>query len=252
MLMKILNCCLFLLLYFSPQSILAEDPPPPPTKIALAGEKAMYIVVEPYLQKIEQELNIKLEVNLNDEKTAVQNVIQGLADVAMISTELKTLLQGTGINPESMGELKIIESSIIFIVNQNNKVRSISGDDVKSILYGSFINWKSLGGDDMEILVVTDPRGTGIRSFIENSFLASPISIPVKQMVSSDQIIEVVERVENAVGMIDEMFLTSNVRALNMTHRIKHPLIFAFRAKRSDSISRFISAINKIKFTQRD
>jgi len=53
---------------------------------------------------------------------------------------------------------------VAVIVNQNNKVRSLTNDQLKGIYAGQITNWKSIGGQDHSITLYTRDESSGTRS----------------------------------------------------------------------------------------
>lgn len=219
--------------------------------LTIDGSASVFSVLRPHLSFLEQETSIDIELVSSNSISGINNLIEDKIDVAMISTTLKFLEEANPkIKQYGLKEIKIADSVIAFVVNNKNKVRSITLDDVKSILYGSYNNWSKIGGDNQEILIVAEYPGSGVRNFIENNFLSKKIDVDIKQMNSQKQVVEIVEKTDNALGIIDYSFVNNNIRALNFERNISHPLVLVYKSKNEQALIKLMKAINKINFNQ--
>ena len=62
-----------------------------------------------------------------------------------------------------MKETIIAYDGIVVVTHPSNKVKDLTMEQVKQIFTGEVTNWKELGGDDMEIVVVSREDGSGSR-----------------------------------------------------------------------------------------
>ena len=76
----------------------------------------------------------------------------------MSSRDLKEEEIASGLN-----EVVIAYDGIVVVTHPSNKVKDLTMEQVKQIFTGEVTNWKELGGDDMEIVVVSREDGSGSR-----------------------------------------------------------------------------------------
>ena len=62
-----------------------------------------------------------------------------------------------------LSETIIAYDGIVVVTHPTNKVKDLTLEQVKKIFTGEVTNWKELGGDDMEIVVVSREDGSGSR-----------------------------------------------------------------------------------------
>lgn len=57
--------------------------------------------------------------------------------------------------------IPVVKEGFVFYVNSNNKVESLTKDQVQGIYSGEITNWKEVGGEDMEIKPFQRPTNSG-------------------------------------------------------------------------------------------
>ena len=60
-------------------------------------------------------------------------------------------------------ETIIAYDGIVVVTHPSNKVKDLTLEQVKQIFTGEVTNWSQLGGEDMEIVVVSREDGSGSR-----------------------------------------------------------------------------------------
>lgn len=85
------------------------------------------------------------------------------ADVGMASRNLKSAEKEWGLT-----EHVIAYDGIAVVVHPINKVEDLTGEQVTKIFKGEIKNWKEIGGEDKEILVVSRESGSGTRGAFES------------------------------------------------------------------------------------
>ena len=83
---------------------------------------------------------------------AWENLANKNADILLVyeaAEETKAVIEGTGTELEID---PIGNDALVFIVNENNPINSLTTDQIRDIYTGSITNWKELGGEDLEIV----------------------------------------------------------------------------------------------------
>lgn len=94
----------------------------------------------------------RIDVQTGGSSRGINDVRQGLADIGMVSRALRpdeTDLQAT----------VIAGDGIALIVHASNPLRNLTRDDVRAIYRGARRDWRSLGGPDLPITVVSKAEG---------------------------------------------------------------------------------------------
>lgn len=69
---------------------------------------------------------------------------------------------------ETIESIPVIKDALVFIVNKNNPVKSLTQDQLRDIFTGKITNWSEVGGNDAEIKVYTRNKDTGSSAFLQS------------------------------------------------------------------------------------
>jgi len=133
------------------------------SKIILVGSTS----VDPLAQKLAQAYkvinpNVEIEIQAVGSSAGIKAALDGSATIGMSSRELKDEEIAEGATP-----LIICRDGIAVAVNPENPVQNLTKEQVQKIFMGEISNWKEVGGNDEEILVVSRESGSGTRGAFE-------------------------------------------------------------------------------------
>ena len=83
---------------------------------------------------------------------AYQNLLNKEADIIFVtepSAEAQKLFDDAGVE---MDVIPIVKDAFVLLVNDRNPVRNLTQDQLRNIYSGKITNWKSVGGEDEEII----------------------------------------------------------------------------------------------------
>ena len=93
---------------------------------------------------------------------AFMNLIDGNTDIIAthrtISPDEKAHADAVGV---TLIETPIALDAFVFIVNKNNRIKSLTIDEIQKIYTGEITNWSQVGGINENIQVFTRPRNSG-------------------------------------------------------------------------------------------
>lgn len=146
------------------------EPTPDPTPEALAGRITVVgsTSVAPTIERLAAEFmanvepGIEIEVQSVGSSAGVRAAIDGTADIGMASRELKDEEKESGINEYILGF-----DGIAVANHPSNPVNDLTPEQVQAIFAGQITNWSEVGGDDVEIIVVSREEGSGTRGAFE-------------------------------------------------------------------------------------
>ena len=94
------------------------------------------------------------------------SLLKGEIDVAGAGRRLTQQEKSAGLVEHFLGW-----DMLTIVVNQANPVESLTLEQLQAIFSGEIDHWKDVGGPDLPIIVVTSPRGSGMRSSVQNLIL---------------------------------------------------------------------------------
>ncbi|MGM9922810.1 MAG: phosphate ABC transporter substrate-binding protein [Bacillus sp. (in: firmicutes)] len=137
----------------------AKSPTGKAATISISGSTSVGPLVEKLAEKYKDENeNTKIEVNQIGSSAGITNAISGVSEIGMSSRDLKEEEKSDGLT-----ETIIAYDGIVVVAHRSNKVKDLTVEQVKQIFTGEITNWSELGGDDMEIVVVSREDGSGSR-----------------------------------------------------------------------------------------
>jgi phosphate transport system substrate-binding protein len=164
-------------------------------------------IMEPFQSAIETDSKHELTVIPNRTMLGVIALLEGRAQMAMISAPLKNeidSLQGAmpGLAYDKLQSHVIQSTRVAVGVNKLNAVRTISIDQARKILTGQITNWSVLGGNDQPIRVVLVGGGGGVTATVEAAVLAGKrvSGLNVLYVKTAIQLVQVIEQEPNAIG----------------------------------------------------
>lgn len=165
--------------------------------------------------------DISVEIQGVGSGAGIKAVIDGTTDIAMASRELKAEEKSQNID-----EHVVAYDGIAVIVNPSNKVENLTTEQIKQIFEGEITNWKDVGGNDSDIIVISREAGSGTKSAFEELVKLTKTDENGKEVSSlkADALVadgngaieSNIASKENAIGYMSEGYLNESVKALNI------------------------------------
>lgn len=105
------------------------------------------------------------------------------------------------------------------VVHPDVKVDDLTIDQLKAIFTGQVTNWKDLGGDDQEIVVINRASGSGTRATFENVILGGdkvPEGFKPQEQDSSGTVVKMISQTPGSISYLAFSYMTSSVKALKV------------------------------------
>lgn len=105
---------------------------------------------------------IDISVEGSGSGNGIKALLDGTCDIANSSREMKPEEKDKGkASGKKIREIAIAYDMIVPVVHPSNKVKNLTKEQLKGIYDGSITNWKQVGGDDMNIVVVSRDSSSG-------------------------------------------------------------------------------------------
>lgn len=105
------------------------------------------------------------------------------------------------------------------VVHPDIKVDDIKLEDLTKIFTGEITNWKEVGGDDAEIVVINRAAGSGTRATFENAVLKDvkvPEDFKPQEQDSSGTVAKMVAETPGAISYLAFSYFTEDFKALSV------------------------------------
>ncbi len=148
----------------------------------------------------------------------IKALIDKSTDIANSSREIKKaeidLANSKGVNPV---EIPVAIDAIVPIVNPRNPVNNLSVDQLSQIYQGKITNWKEVGGEDLEIVVISRDSSSGtFEAWGELVMNKAKVTPRAQLQASNGAIVQVVSKNRYALGYIGLGYLDKTVKPLKV------------------------------------
>lgn len=181
--------------------------------IAISGSTSVGPLAEKLAFEYEKNNDVKLEINQIGSSAGITNAISGVSEIGMSSRDLKQEEIDSGLN-----ETIIAYDGIVVVTHPTNKVKNLTLEQVKEIFTGKVTNWKDLGGEDLEIVVVSREDGSGSRDAFQEIVDYSSVDLVKSAVVANGNgnIKTTVAMNKSAVGFISFEYIDDSIATLTI------------------------------------
>ena len=143
--------------------------------------------------------------------SGIQAVSEGRCDIGLSSRALKDDEKASGLK-----ETTLALDGIAIIVNPQNPVKDLSLEQIAKIYTGEITNWKDVGGEDAEIVLIGREAGSGTRDGFESITDTKDACQYRQELTSTGDVITTVSQNPNAIGYASLAAIKDSVKALTV------------------------------------
>ena len=143
--------------------------------------------------------------------SGITAVSEGRCDIVLASRALKDDEKASGLK-----ETVLALDGIAIIVNPENKVSDLSIEQIAKIYTGEITNWKDIGGDDAEVVLIGREAGSGTRDGFESITDTKDACKYRQELTSTGDVITTVAGNPNAIGYASLASVKDTVKALSV------------------------------------
>ena len=143
--------------------------------------------------------------------SGITAVSEGRCDIGLSSRALKDEEKANG-----LVETVLAYDGIAIIVNNDNPVTNISLEDLTKVYNGEITNWKDLGGNDGEIVLIGREAGSGTRDGFETITNTKDLCKYRQELTSTGDVITTVSTNPDAIGYASLASVKYSVKALTV------------------------------------
>ncbi len=143
--------------------------------------------------------------------SGITAVAEGRCDIGLASRALKDDEKAQGLE-----ETVLALDGIAVIVNPKNPVKDLSIEQIAKIYTGEITNWKDVGGNDAEIVLIGREAGSGTRDGFESITGTEDACKYRQELTSTGDVITTVAGNPNAIGYASLASVKDTVKALSV------------------------------------
>ena len=148
--------------------------------VRVRGSSTILPIIKKAATLFQQKTGIKVIARGGGSTLGVSSVLQGSADIGMVSRHLQEL-ERLQLTPYTIGQ-----DGIAVIVNLDNPVSSLTHQQVITLFSGSMQHWSELGGENRRIVLVTKKQGRATKTLFENYFALKEYIPPTTRKIGSN------------------------------------------------------------------
>ena len=153
--------------------------------------------------------DVKFTYNPTGSGSGIQAVSEGRCDIGLSSRALKDDEKASG-----LVETVVALDGIAIVVNPENPVSDL--DTIAKIYTGEITNWKDVGGNDAEIVLIGREAGSGTRDGFESITDTKDACQYRQELTSTGDVINTVSQNPDAIGYASLSAVGDSVKALTV------------------------------------
>ena len=143
--------------------------------------------------------------------SGIQAVSEGRCDIGLASRSLKDDEKSSGLT-----ETVLAYDGIAMVVSPENPVSDLTLQQIADIYTGKITNWKDVGGNDAEIVLIGREAGSGTRDGFESITGTEEACQYRQELTSTGDVIATVSQNPNAIGYASLSAVKDTVKALSV------------------------------------
>ena len=144
--------------------------------------------------------------------SGIKAVQEGRCDIGLSSRALKDEEKAEG-----LVETVLAYDGIAMVVNPANPVSDLTVEQIAAIYTGEITNWKEVGGNDAEIVLIGREAGSGTRDGFESITGTAEACKYRQELTSTGDVIATVASNPDAIGYASLAALKDTVKALSVS-----------------------------------
>lgn len=178
--------------------------------------------------------DVKFTYNPTGSGSGITAVTEGRCDIGLSSRALTDDEKNQGLE-----EIILAYDGIAIVVNPKNKVKDLKVQQIADIYTGKIKNWKDVGGDNGDIVLIGREAGSGTRDGFESITGTEDKCKYGQELTSTGDVITTVANNPNAIGYASLASVDDSVNALSVdgvapsedtvkdaSYKIQRPFVF--------------------------
>ena len=175
------------------------------------GSTSMSKVIGDLIEAYESDTGVTVTYNATGSGSGIQAVQEGRCDIGLSSRSLKDEEKAKGLE-----ETTLALDGIALVVNPENPVSDLDLETISKIYTGEISNWKDVGGNDSDIVLIGREAGSGTRDGFESITYTTDKCQYRQELTSTGDVIATVASNPNAIGYASLSAVKDSVKALKV------------------------------------
>jgi len=155
--------------------------------------------------------NVTVNYNPTGSGAGITAVQEGTCDIGLSSRALKDEEKAAGLK-----ETVLAYDGIAIIVHPDNPVSDLSIEQIAQLYTGEITNWKDVGGNDAQVVLIGREAASGTRDGFESITGTKDKCQYRQELTSTGDVITAVSQNPDAIGYASLASIKDSVKALNV------------------------------------
>ena len=179
--------------------------------VATDGSTSMSKVIESLSEAFGEETGIEVTYNATGSGAGIEAVLAGRCDIGLSSRDLKEEEKENGLEGTILAY-----DGIAIIVHPDNPVTDLSIETIANIYTGEITNWKDVGGNDGEIVLIGREANSGTRDGFESITGTEDKCKYRQECTSTGDVITAVSSNPSSIGYASLASVKGSVKAVSV------------------------------------
>lgn len=208
-------------------------PPPQKSTIIVNGSDTMVnmgaAIAEEFMKTTQ---NIEIVVSGGGSGTGIASLINGSCDIAQSSRAMKQEEKDNAGKQGTLHEVIVAFDGLAAVVHPSNPVKEMTLQDLAKIYRGEITNWKDVGGNDANIVLLSRDTTSGTHVFFKEFVVqedgkvkGAEFSDKAMFLPSTQAIVDELTNNVNAIGYVGLGYLRPGITALAMKANADAPAV---------------------------
>jgi phosphate transport system substrate-binding protein len=245
-----MKIALFVATAFCIQLFASSEPYAADLKIG-AGAAPTENILKPIKNAFASSTGVNLEIIDSGPKTAFLDLDRGIVEAAaagMAFNDWMALMKKEGVeikDPSLYQAVTIGKDKVIVFANNENKITTLTPEQLQGIFSGSISSWKEVGGDDQPIMIVWGKMTQGTNNmFIKKYMGDKPVTKDVIDATTASDIRQIVQSNPSAVGIGPQAIADGSIKLLK-TPELARDITLVTKGKPSPNVQKLLDFIRK-------
>jgi phosphate transport system substrate-binding protein len=193
-----------------------SDPSEDNSTVTVSGSTTVQPLAEKLAEAFMTEnTGVRIDVQGGGSSVGVKAAGEGTSDIGMASREIK---ESEMTEFPNLNVVVIARDGIAIVAHPDVPLSDLTIDQVRDIFSGKLTNWKDLGGDDHNIIVVSREEGSGTRGAFEEMVMGEDALIAATAILqaSNGSIRTTVSTTPYAIAYLSFGYLDDTVKSISI------------------------------------
>lgn len=200
-------------------------------EIRVGGGGASFAdVFEPIKPHFEQATGATLFNLQSSPGDGMADLVKGKVDVAIGAVPLESMIAGAEKSGVQVDKAKLVKTVVgsnktVLYLNPANKVGSLTREQVKGIFTGKIVNWKEVGGEDKDIVVIWGKGTPGQNAQFKKEVLEGQEVSAIVETGNYAKIKAAVASTPEGIGIDPHGMADATVKTIELDPQVASPIL---------------------------